>query len=170
MKKFAENMIVCGTAFALLVALTASNVHAQNNTIYRAEPLKFNPVQVSNAWNAPQKIMPQPVQLPQQRLVAAPTKTPTIVPATAVMPMASHAKPAMVVMPNHQPNHHPMTPAVPVKHVAPIHAAPIVTQPVVPANRIPVNPPHIWPEPQKTVIIVQPPKKSLLEKLFDKIF
>jgi len=153
MKKFAENVIVHGTAIALLVALTASHVHAQNNTIYRPEPLKPNPVQVSNLWNTPQKNVPQQVQLPQQRL--------PIVPVTAVMP-------------NHQPNHHQMLPAVSAKH-----AVPIVVQPVVPANHIAVNPPHFYhQEPQKTVIVKQPqvivvqppPKKSLLEKLFDKIF
>ncbi|MCL2348535.1 MAG: hypothetical protein FWC50_09790 [Planctomycetaceae bacterium] len=183
MKKFTENMIVCGTAFALLIALTASNAHAQNNMIYRTdyrvEPLKLNPVQVSTPWNAPQKNMPQQPQqlLPPQRL--------PVVPAAAVMPVTNPSKPALkpalVAMPNRQPDPHhmPMIPVIPAKHVSPIVMQPVVpANHITPANHIAVNPPHICPEPQKTVVVEQPkvivvqqpPKKSLLEKLFDKIF
>lgn len=154
MKKFAGNMIFCGAAFVLLVALTASNVQAQNHNVRKPETFKHNPVQVPNARNASQKTMPQQAAYqPQQR--------PVIVPATAVIPSANHHKPTPVIVPNH--NHHAVN-VPPVKYEPPRYV-----QPVMPTHHVTVAPPHVCPEPQNTLIVVQP-KKTLLDKLFDKIF
>ncbi len=165
MKKFANyQMIVCGAAFALMIALTASNAQAQNNAIRRAEPARPNNVQVPHVAAMPQKTSPQMAQQPQHR--------PAIAQAPAVMPTVNHYKPTPVVMPNHQPSHHPMIPTAPTKY-----EPPRVAQPVAPAHHVTVNPPHVQPAPQKTVIVEQQPqiivvqpKKTLLDRLFDKIF
>ncbi len=157
MKKFAGNMIFCGAAFVLLVALTATNAQAQNHNIRKPEPVKPNLAQVPNPWNVPQKNMQQlPQQTPYQ-----PQQRPIVVPAAAVIPVANHHKPTPVVVPNH--NHHVVnTPSVK-------YEPPRYVQPVMPAHHITVAPAHVCPEPQNTVIVVQP-KKTLLDKLFDKIF
>jgi len=154
MKKFAGNMIFCGAAFALLVAMTASNAQAQYNNFRMPEPPRPNPMQVP--------IMQAPVLKAQPAQVTMPPRQQQhpIVPATAVIPLANHHKPAPVVMPNH---HRPVAHMPPVRHEPPRYV-----QPVIPAHPVVIAPPHVCPEPQ-TVIVVQP-RPTLLEKLIDKIF
>ena len=148
MKKFLGNMIFGGAAFALLVAMTASNAQAQYNNFRGPEPPRPTPMQAPVMRTQPAQVTMPPRQ--QQH---------PIVQATAVMPIANHHKPAPVVMPNHhRPVHMP-----PVKYEPPRHV-----QPVMPVQPVVIAPPHICPEPQ-TVIVVQP-RPTLLEKLFDKIF
>lgn len=167
MKKFAENMVFCGAAFALLVALTASDAQAQNYSIRKPEPIKPNPVQVPKVVVTPQKGVPQlppPTYSTQQH----PFIAPAVVPVTAVKPVGNPHWPGMVTMPNN--NHH-------VVNMPPVrYEPPRFVHPVVPAGPVMVNPPHVRPEPPRTVIVEQPkviivePRKTLLEKLFDKIF
>ena len=148
MKKFAGNMIFCGAAFALLIAMTASNAQAQYNNFRKPEPPRPNPMQAPMLKAQPTQVTMPPRQ--QQHL---------IVPATAVVPIANHHKPTPVAVPNHhRPVHTP-----PVRYEPPRHV-----QPVMPVQPVVVAPPHICPEPQ-TVIVVQP-RPTLLEKLIDKIF
>ena len=148
MKNFLGNMIFGGAAFALLVAMTASNAQAQYNNFRGPEPPRPNPIQA-------------PMMRTQPAQVTMPTRQQQhpIVQATAVMPIANHHKPAPVAVPNH---HHPVH-MPPVKYEPPRHI-----QPVMPVQPVVIAPPHICPEPQ-TVIVVQP-RPTLLEKLFDKIF
>ena len=149
MKKFAGNMIFCGAALALLVAMTASNAQAQYNNFRKPEPPRPNAIQTPML-----KAQPAHVAMP-------PRQQHPIVPVTAVVPMANHHKPAPAVVPNH---HHPVVHMPPARPEPPRYV-----QPVMPVHPVVVAPPHVCPEPQAPVIIVQP-RPTLLEKLFDKIF
>ena len=150
MKKFLGNMIFCGAAFALLIAMTASKAQAQYNNFRGPEPPRPNPIQVPVMRTQPAQVTMPPRQ---QRH--------PIVQATAVMPMANHHKPAPIAVPNH---HHPVVNMPPVRHEPPRYVQPVMP----PVHPVVIHPPHICPEPQ-TVIVVQP-RPTLLEKLFDKIF
>ena len=146
-------MIFCGAAFALLVAMTASNAQAQYNNFRMPEPPRPNPMQTPMMQVPMLKTQPVNVAMP-------PRQQHPIVPATAVMPIANHYTPVPVTAPNH---HRPVIHTSPVRHEPPRHV-----QPIIPAHPVVIAPPHVCAEPQ-TVIVVQP-RPTLLDKLIDKIF
>lgn len=149
MKKFARNVILCGAAFAMTAILTASNAQAQtrhniaNNR--KPEPAKAAPMQTHNTTAKPQQNVAQPQQRP------------------AIAPLGHGAKPVATLQ-----KHNPVATPIPVKHEM---------QKPQPAKPVTVHPPQIAPRPirppmveQPKVIVVEQPRKSLLEILINKIF